>query len=160
MYIFHHAFSITRFCLPAWWASDIAHSTTSQAHTSIFQCQQNYVIVQSGNSRFTGTTIPFQTKNVHSSLGPQNITPPMATHYLRVRITIRKNKFLLTSTLTSSLPSYLRDTDDFLKKLSQLPLPSPENLILTTIDGTALFTNIPQIHGLAAVENFLYSRNK
>lgn len=55
---------------------------------------------------------------------------------------------------------YLRDTDDFLWKLSQLSKPLPENSILTTIDVTALCTNIPQIYGLAAVEHFLDTRNK
>lgn len=45
--------------------------------------------------------------------------------------------------------SYLKDTTDFLRKLSTLPT-LPPNCILVTLDVSSLYTNIPHDEGIAA----------
>lgn len=62
--------------------------------------------------------------------------------------------------IVSSLPSYVKDTNHFLDRLQSLPKPLPPGTILTTIDVTSLYTNIPHIHGLSAMEYFLDQRPK
>ena len=44
--------------------------------------------------------------------------------------------------LVSSLPLYIRDTNDLLSQLQALP-PLPPDALLFTMDVTALYTNIP-----------------
>ena len=52
-----------------------------------------------------------------------------------------------------SLPSYLQDTTDFLRKQDAMgPLP-PETL-LVSMDVTSLYTNIPHEDGIKACEEF------
>ncbi|XP_077674347.1 uncharacterized protein LOC144265548 [Eretmochelys imbricata] len=53
---------------------------------------------------------------------------------------------------TTSTPSYLRDTTDFLRKLQSIG-DLPENTILATMDVEALYTNTPHKDGLQAVRN-------
>lgn len=50
--------------------------------------------------------------------------------------------------LVAATSSYLKDTADFLRKLSSIPTPS--NCILVTLDVSSLYTNIPHGEGLAA----------
>ena len=45
--------------------------------------------------------------------------------------------------------SHIRDTQDFINKIIQL-CPIPEGTILTTVDVTSLYTNIPHHEGLLA----------
>lgn len=55
--------------------------------------------------------------------------------------------------LVKQLPSYLRDTGDFLDKLREY---SPEsNIMLVTMDISSLYTNIPNEAGCEAVRHFL-----
>ena len=60
--------------------------------------------------------------------------------------------------LVSSLPSYIKDSYDFLEKLRSLPSPLPTNTILVTIDAVSLYTNIPENLGIEALEYFLNQR--
>ena len=53
--------------------------------------------------------------------------------------------------------SYVKDTNDFLRKIENLP-PLPEDLIFCTIDVVGLYPNIPHDEGLKAVRNALDSR--
>jgi hypothetical protein len=44
-----------------------------------------------------------------------------------------------------NLPSYIKDTTDYLKKILNLTI--PENTTLVTMDVTSLYTNIPHDDG-------------
>jgi hypothetical protein len=46
------------------------------------------------------------------------------------------------------LPSYIKDTNDYLKKMENLNI--PENTTFVTMDVTSLYTNIPHDDGIAA----------
>ena len=48
------------------------------------------------------------------------------------------------------LPSYIKDTTDFIRKIESLPK-LPENTLLVTLDVTSLYTNIPNTEGISAV---------
>ena len=56
--------------------------------------------------------------------------------------------------LAQKVQSYIKDTNDFLKKLSNLPV-LPDNVILCTIDVVGLYPNIPHEEGLAAIKEQL-----
>ena len=62
--------------------------------------------------------------------------------------------------LNQALPSYIKDTTDFLNKLEALPEELPENTIMVTMDVRALYTNVPNNEGIDAVKHFLRARNK
>ena len=55
------------------------------------------------------------------------------------------------------LPSYIRDTTDFINKLRKLP-PLPPNSLLVTLDVSSLYTNIPHEEGIIACEEALNQR--
>jgi len=57
-----------------------------------------------------------------------------------------------------NLPSYIKDTRDFLTKLSVINLPSHIETILVTVDVESLYTNIPHEGGLKAAKHFLNTR--
>jgi hypothetical protein len=46
--------------------------------------------------------------------------------------------------------SYIRDTQDFIRKIKDIG-PIPENTLLVTLDVTSLYTNIPNDEGIQAV---------
>ena len=62
--------------------------------------------------------------------------------------------------LNQNLPSYIKDTTDFLNKLEALPEELPENSILVTMDVRSLYTNVPNDEGIEAVKTFLRTRNR
>ena len=57
-----------------------------------------------------------------------------------------------------NLPSHVKDTNHFLKSISNLQTPLPADAVLVTIDVVSLYTNIPHAHGLAAMESYLQTR--
>ena len=59
--------------------------------------------------------------------------------------------------LTTRIPSYVRDTTDFLNKLRELP-PLPSGSLLVTLDVSSLYTNIPHDEGIKACEEALDTR--
>ena len=59
--------------------------------------------------------------------------------------------------LAQKVKSYIKDTNDFLKKLSALP-PLPDNVILCTIDVVGLYPDIPHEGGLTAIKEALDKR--
>ena len=59
--------------------------------------------------------------------------------------------------LVVQIPSYLRDTTDFLRKLSTLET-LPPGSILVTLDVSSLYTNIPHNEGVAACREALETR--
>lgn len=59
--------------------------------------------------------------------------------------------------LVEDLPSYLRDTGDFIDKLDKINL-GEGDIFLVTMDVTSLYTNIPHDIGLAALQFFLNTR--
>ena len=59
--------------------------------------------------------------------------------------------------LVRQIPSYIKDTTDFLLKLRTLPN-LPPGTILATLDVTALYTNIPHSEGIEACRLALNSR--
>ena len=59
--------------------------------------------------------------------------------------------------LAQEQPSYLRDTKDFLNKLSQLQV--TENTFIITADVSSLYTNIPHNEGIIACKKFLNQRS-
>ena len=52
--------------------------------------------------------------------------------------------------ILQKVKSYIKDTNDFLRKLDALP-PLPEDTILCTIDVVGLYPNIPHEGGLVAL---------
>ena len=62
--------------------------------------------------------------------------------------------------LNQNLPSYIKDTTDFLNKIEALPEELPENSILVTMDVRSLYTNVPNDEGIEAVKTFLRTRNR
>ena len=59
--------------------------------------------------------------------------------------------------LAKKVKSYIQDTNDFLKKIANLP-PLPDDLILCTIDVVGLYPNIPHEEGLIAIRKALDTR--
>ena len=55
------------------------------------------------------------------------------------------------------MKSFIQDTNDFLKKIANLP-PFPDDLILCTIDVVGLYPNIPHEEVLIAVRKALDTR--
>ena len=60
-------------------------------------------------------------------------------------------------TLLANIPSYIKDTTDFLNKLSRFNN-LPVNTILVTLDVTALYSNIPHNDGIGACKKHLDRR--
>ena len=61
--------------------------------------------------------------------------------------------------LNQALPSYIKDTTDFLNKLDTLPEKLPDNAILVTMDVRSLYTNVPNDEGIEAVKHYFRARN-
>ena len=59
--------------------------------------------------------------------------------------------------LAQKVKSYIKDTNDFLRKMASLPL-LPDDIILSTIDVVGLYPNIPHDEGLIALRKSLKSR--
>ena len=59
--------------------------------------------------------------------------------------------------LAKEVKSYIKDTNDFLKKIRDLP-DLPDNAILCTVDVVGLYPNIPHKDGLEALRKSLESR--
>ena len=62
--------------------------------------------------------------------------------------------------INQSLPSYIKDSTNFLNKLDALPNELPENSIMVTMDVRSLYTNVPNNEGIEAVRHYLRKRNK
>ena len=54
----------------------------------------------------------------------------------------------------TTIPSYLKDTDDFIRKIRAIPS-IPPGALLVTIDVVALYPSIPHNDGLSALRQFL-----
>ena len=54
----------------------------------------------------------------------------------------------------ASISSYIKDTTDFLSKLSRFDN-LPDSTILVTLGVTALYSNIPQNDGIGTVSNIV-----
>ena len=61
--------------------------------------------------------------------------------------------------LTQEVKSYIKDTNDFLKKLCTLPN-LPDDIILCTIDVVCLYPNNPHEEGLSALRKQLDLRQE
>ena len=59
--------------------------------------------------------------------------------------------------MAQKVKSYIKDTNDFLRKMASLP-PLPDDIILCTIDVVGLHPNIPHDEGLIALRKSLKSR--
>ena len=59
--------------------------------------------------------------------------------------------------LAQKVKSYVKDTNDFLRKMASLPA-LPDDIILCTIDVVGLYPNIPHDEGLIALRKSLESR--
>ena len=59
--------------------------------------------------------------------------------------------------MVKSVKSYIKGTNDFLKKLRDLPT-LPKDCILCTVDVVGLYPNIPHEDGLDAVKKILEKR--
>ena len=53
--------------------------------------------------------------------------------------------------LVREIPSYIKDTNEFIKKKNNFPV--PPNSLLVTMDVTSLYTSIPNDEGIASVKN-------
>ena len=61
--------------------------------------------------------------------------------------------------LAQKVKSYIKDTNDFLKKLRELPN-LPKDFLLCTVDVVGLYPNIPHDDGLAVLRNVLEKREE
>ena len=52
------------------------------------------------------------------------------------------------------IPSYIKDTTEFINKLSSVKS-IPPDVLLVTMDVASLYTNIPHVDGVDACSNFL-----
>ena len=52
------------------------------------------------------------------------------------------------------IPSYIKDTTQFINKLAS-GMTIPPEVLLVTMDATSLYTNIPHVDGVDACSNFL-----
>lgn len=59
--------------------------------------------------------------------------------------------------ISPTIPSYLKDTQDFIIRLRKVP-PLPPGSILATVDVTSLYTNIPHAEGIGAAKHYLNTR--
>ena len=59
--------------------------------------------------------------------------------------------------IAQKVKSYIKDTNDILRKLDALPS-LPEDIILCTIDVVGLYPNIPHEDGLVAMRKVLDAR--
>lgn len=59
--------------------------------------------------------------------------------------------------IVCSLPSYIRDSIDFINKLKTMTLPNSD-ILLATFDVSSLYTNIPHDGGIEAMKHFLDQR--
>ena len=53
--------------------------------------------------------------------------------------------------IVKEIPSYVKDTQDFLKKLEKVK-DIPQESLLVTLDAKSLYTNIPNNEGIKAVK--------
>jgi len=58
----------------------------------------------------------------------------------------------------TSLPSYIRDTTDFLNKIKNIPQPLPESTLIFCLDVKALYPSVPRAEARAAVIEALNGR--
>ena len=58
----------------------------------------------------------------------------------------------------TNLPSYIKDTTDFLRKIEIIKHELPNNAILLAMDVKSLYPSIPQTQGLQACQNVLEKR--
>ena len=56
------------------------------------------------------------------------------------------------------IPSYIKNTTEFLNLIRKIPK-FPDDALLVTMDVKALYTNIPQKYGIAAVQTILNRNN-
>ena len=56
--------------------------------------------------------------------------------------------------IVPTIPSYIKDTTDFIRRIENLPN-IPDNCIMATLDVSALYTNIPHNEGIQACLNAL-----
>ena len=61
--------------------------------------------------------------------------------------------------LAQAVKSYIKDTNEFLKKLRSLPK-LPDDIILCTMDVLGLYPNIPHEEGLSALRKRLETRKE
>jgi len=59
----------------------------------------------------------------------------------------------------TSLPSYIRDTTDFLNKIKNIPQPLPEGTLIFCLDVKALYPSVPRTEARAAVIEALNGRS-
>lgn len=86
--------------------------------------------------------------------------PPRQANCLLIQHPNWGSPSLWTTTLkplVSTLPSYVCDTTDFLKKIREIPT-LPPDCLLVTLDLTSLYTNIPHMEGITACEETLDQR--
>ena len=60
--------------------------------------------------------------------------------------------------LAQKVKSYIKDTNDFLRKTASLPHCQMTYIVLCTIDVAGLYPNIPHDEGLIALRKYLESR--
>ena len=96
----------------------------------------------------------------------KNLTPPPGRPIVSCNNTVTEqissyiDHFL--QQFVPTLPSYIQDTTDFLRKLQNLIQlgPLPEGATLVVLDVNSLYTNIPQAEGKEACKTYLNQRPK
>ncbi|XP_072020239.1 uncharacterized protein [Amphiura filiformis] len=94
--------------------------------------------------------------DMQSVLTPNQPRP--GRFYVLPKIHKRYDSFPHLKPYVKTLPSYVEDDNDFLRKLVQINEqhgPLPDDAILCTMDVTALYTNIPTNEFIAACQHYL-----
>ena len=104
----------------------------------------------------------YQIFKVHKDHPPNSIPPARPIISGNGSITENLSRFVdfHAKPLVKELPSYIKDTPDFLRKLSLVNSQGkiPDNAMLVSIDVSALYTNIPMDEGIQAMQAALNER--
>ena len=104
----------------------------------------------------------YQIFKVHKDHPPNSIPPARPIISGNGSITENLSRFVdfHAKPLVKELPSYIKDTPDFLRKLSVINSQGkiPDNAMLVSIDVSALYTNIPMDDGIQAMQAALNER--
>ena len=99
---------------------------------------------------------------VHKEHAPGTIPPARPIISGNGSITENLSRFVdfHAKPLVKDLPSYIKDTPDFLRKISSVNSQEkiPDGAILVSIDVSSLYTNIPMNEGIQAMEEALNKR--
>lgn len=108
-------------------------------------------------NEFPVTPVIYTLPKVHKSHTPPLLGRPIVSGIGSLTSNVSMFVDHCIKPLVCSLPSYTRDSIDFINKLKMTTLPDSD-ILLATFDVSSLYTNIPHDGGLEAMQFFLNDR--